>query len=348
MTAHPAGTSKLQAKELTAALPNPGESERSESRIRVAYQDASAGNPPSDVLAAVRFGVSDVEPRSDTFTVQVRLEPIHGSAYSELWMAQGPVSRGQHGHVRYACDSQHLFGVVELDEREYSDVATATAVAYAAIAEFQCGSSYPHLLRMWNYLDAINLGEGDNERYRQFCIGRGRGLTNLQHTSFPAATAIGHQQTTHTLQVFWLAGRRAGTAIENPRQVSAYRYPRLHGPVSPAFARATLASDRTLLISGTASIVGHTSVHDDDVLAQLGETVRNLSTLQALAVNSGGGPALLKAYVRHPSQTQLVADRLATLLPAQFRDSKIIYLAADVCRRELLLEIEGVQLPANT
>jgi chorismate lyase/3-hydroxybenzoate synthase len=29
---------------------------------------------------------------------------------------------------------------------------------------------------MWNYLDAINENDGDEERYRQFCLGRARGL----------------------------------------------------------------------------------------------------------------------------------------------------------------------------
>ena len=32
------------------------------------------------------------------------------------------------------------------------------------------------MLRLWNYLDAINLGDGDDERYRRFCDGRARGM----------------------------------------------------------------------------------------------------------------------------------------------------------------------------
>ncbi|MFL6548186.1 MAG: pteridine-dependent deoxygenase [Povalibacter sp.] len=336
----------MQAKELTAALPDAGESIGSESGVRVAYHQGSATDLPANVLAAVHFGAQGGDTVKNSLRVQVRLRPLNGSAYTELWLAQGPVKLGHSGIIRYACDAQHVFGVIELDEREHGDVAAATAVAYAAIAEFQRHSEYPHLLRMWNYLDAINEGFGDLERYRQFCIGRARGLAGIQNTAFPAATAIGHQHTTNILQVFWLAGRWPGTPIENPRQVSAYRYPRLHGPVSPTFARATLAPDHALLISGTASIVGHSSVHDDDVQAQLDETIRNLSTLRALA-GRASGPSLLKAYVRNPEQAQSVAERLSATLPPEFRDSQIIYLAADVCRRELLLEIEGVQLAST-
>jgi len=40
------------------------------------------------------------------------------------------------------------------------------------------------------------------------------------------------------------ASRAEPTALENPRQTSAYRYPRRYGPRSPAFARATLLPDR--------------------------------------------------------------------------------------------------------
>lgn len=332
----------MQAKELTPELPDAGEP-RSSGGIRVAYQQLSAGNLPSNALAVVRFGLTDGESPKNALGIQVRLQPIDGNDYSEVWSANGVVRHGTVGPIRYACDDEHLFGVIELDEREHGDIASVTTLAYSAIAQFQRSSSYPHLLRMWNYLDAINDGTGDAERYRQFCLGRARGLAGMQDTAFPAATGIGHQATTHTLQIFWIAGRFPGTAIENPRQVSAYRYPRVHGPASPSFARATL-TDQTLLISGTASIVGHSSLHDDDVQAQLEETLRNLSTLRTLAGRSKDSPTLLKAYVRDPADVPLMKDRLSHLLPFEFPCAQAIYLAADICRRELLLEIEGVQL----
>jgi hypothetical protein len=59
--------------------------------------------------------------------------------------------------------------------------------------------------------------------------------------------------------------------------VSAYDYPRQYGPAAPSFSRAALTPDPLLLISGTASIVGHASVHLGDVTAQLEETLANLA-----------------------------------------------------------------------
>ena len=121
------------------------------------------------------------------------------------------------------------------------------------------------------------------ERYKLFCLGRARAFAAVHATSpdigYPAASAVGKPRGVRTLQVCWLAGREAGTTLENPRQVSAYDYPRQYGPAAPSFSRAALTPDPLLLISGTASIVGHASVHLGDVAAQLEETLANLDNL---------------------------------------------------------------------
>jgi chorismate lyase/3-hydroxybenzoate synthase len=189
----------------------------------------------------------------------------------------------------------------------------------------------------------MNEGEGDAERYRQCCVGRALGLGRPSGKRLPAASAIGRQQATHQVQVFWIAARVSGTAIENPRQVSAYHYPRTHGPASPSFSRAIVAPDRTVLVSGTASIVGHVSQHEGDARAQLAETLRNLA-----AVTSHAGvrrdPShqqdLLKVYVRDRTLVPMIAAQLQEAYPG----ATPMFLAGDVCRRELLLEIEYIAL----
>ncbi len=311
--------------------------------LRVAYQPLNGMDPlPAGLLAAVRFGagkVADNGASAAPLTIDVGLDPLHGPPMAELWFADGPVQAGQAGIVRYAHDRHYLFAVIELDEREHGGILPTAERVYAAMCEFQAQSAFPHLLRIWNYLDAINEGAGDMERYRQFCVGRVRGMGNVTQ-GFPSATAIGRQHLDHKLQVFWLAGNVAGKAIENPRQVSAYHYPRVHGPVSPSFSRALVAPDSTVLISGTASIVGHVSQHHDDAMKQLEETVRNLTAFNSHAScrRTPASKDLLKVYVRDPALTAAIADRLRQLYP----NSEILFVAADVCRRELLLEIEAV------
>lgn len=316
--------------------------ENSPADIRVEYQTLVGTAPLSaGLLAAVRFGAPAGRPADAPLTIDVELPPLQGPAVAEAWLANGAVHTGRSGIVRYAHDDHFLFAVIEEDEREYGNIRQASEVAYAAIRKFQSHSPFRHLLRMWNYLDAINEGAGDLERYREFCVGRARGLdTTDTQSRYPAATAIGRQHATHQLQVFWLAGRTPGTAVENPRQVSAYHYPRAHGPVSPSFSRATLAPDGTVLISGTASIVGHVSQHPDDALAQLEETLRNLTALTAQAGrDERGAKDLLKVYVRDPALVAPIAARLQQVLP----DAPALFVAADICRRELLLEIECVR-----
>ena len=295
----------------------------------------------ASALAAIRFGSVPHAPTLGALAplcVDVSLDALNRRGEIELWRASGVVQTGVRGRIRFSCDNHFLFGAIECDEREFRGVAATTEAAYAEILRFQRRCGYPYLLRMWNHLDAITCGEGDLERYRQFCVGRARALRHFARQSFPAASAIGRHRPTHQVQVCWIAARAPGTAIENPRQVSAYRYPRSYGPVSPSFSRATLVAQGPLFISGTASIVGHASEHVDDVLAQLAEILRNLAALNALA--PVGKRSVLKVYVRNPSHSAMIEEAVQRALP----DSDILLLAADICRRELLLEIEAVQL----
>jgi chorismate lyase/3-hydroxybenzoate synthase len=113
--------------------------------------------------------------------VHVQLEPLRldsgaGADFIECWRATGPVTHGQSGSIRYASDARHLFAVCELDERDHGGVRATAQAIYEEMRRFQQHSEFPHLLRLWNYLDAINDGAGDEERYRQFCVGRLQGL----------------------------------------------------------------------------------------------------------------------------------------------------------------------------
>jgi chorismate lyase/3-hydroxybenzoate synthase len=305
-------------------------------RIRVEYRDLQT--LPEDALCVIRDGQAD---STAPLTIDLRLERLRGPA-AEVWYATGPTRAGREGIVRYAHDDQLLVAVIEEDERAYGGIGSTAEKLYASMRQFQEHCGFPQLLRMWNYFDAINEGDGDAERYRQFCVGRALGLGPLGGKQLPAATAIGRQRTTHQLQVFWVAARSNGIAIENPRQVSAYHYPRTHGPVSPSFSRAMVAPDRTLLVSGTASIVGHVSQHEGDAHAQLAETLRNLATVTAHAGarhHTAHRQDLLKVYVRDATLVPMVAERLREAYPG----ASPIFLAGDICRSELLLEIECVQ-----
>jgi chorismate lyase/3-hydroxybenzoate synthase len=146
-----------------------------------------------------------------------------------------------------------------------------------------------------------------------------------------------------------LAGKRGAAQIENPRQTSAFAYPSKFGLRSPLFARATLLANgpgAQLLVSGTASIVGSESLHVGDPLRQLEETARNFEALVETAQQAEGGRLRattvrlesLKVYLRNGTDYERLLPNVRRLFPA---DEKPLMLRADMCRPELLIEIEG-------
>lgn len=292
---------------------------------------------PDDVLAAFVYGPRQ-SAAGNSRVLRTGLSAVDGRPTMELWRAPGPAKTGVDGQIRFTAHAEFLFGILDLDERQFRGLTEAAESAYRWMREFQDRHPQRHLLRIWNYLDSINEGEGDLERYRQFCVGRARGLGDMPSEKLPAATAVGRSRPAGQVQVCWLAGRAPGRPIENPRQLRAYRYPREHGPSPPSFARAMRLETGELMGSGTSSIVGHESRHDGDLTAQVDETLENLRELR----RTGGGegrPAGVKVYLRERTGAVEVAEKIRAGLSAS---GPPLLIEADICRQELLVEIECV------
>ncbi len=261
------------------------------------------------------------------------------------------LQRGQHGCVAWASDGHWLHGTAEIDDTG-PGLEAAAHRAYLDVFEVLAGSACPHLLRLWNYLADINAEVDGSERYKQFNAGRQRAFVEARRSAFegaPAACALGTRS--GSLIVQFLAGRTPPLAIENPRQVSAYRYPDTYGPRSPSFSRAALADTgggcRVLFISGTASIVGHATVHAGDVRRQTGESLLNIETLCRVAAESTGaavamGELVFTVYVRHAADLASVREVFEQTVGAESRAAReAVWLQADICRADLLVEFEA-------
>jgi enamine deaminase RidA (YjgF/YER057c/UK114 family) len=282
--------------------------------------------------------------------------PVLGSSgeICEVWRTRQRVESGQLSGVQYRRGDDILFGCISVPEADTENSGTsalhaATEQAYREIFATLDESAYPHLLRVWNYLPQINIDTHGLERYRQFNSARrnvlaahGRDLTG----NVPAACALG-SVIGSPLVIYFLASREAPTAIENPRQVSAYEYPVQYGP-KPAFSRASVlrdASGAILFISGTASIVGHQTVHAGDVAAQTRETLVNIEALLgeanrvSAASRFGMETLAYKVYVRNGADLPLIQSQLHCALGPQ---TQVVYLQADICRQDLLVEIEAI------
>ncbi len=298
-----------------------------------------------DVVAVIGFGAAapaDADPRY----LRVPLEPVLQPAPFEVWRARGTLRHGRSGALRWSGDGDYAFAALEIDEAAHGGLAAAAAAAYRLLGEWLATAPTPHVLRIWNYLDAIHEGRGDAERYRTFCSGRAEGMRGVFDRGYPAATAIGVRDGRRVLRIYWIAARAPGAVLENPRQISAWRYPRQYGPTPPTFARAVHAPTVSpqLFISGTAAIVGHASHHHGDFAAQLNETLANFDSLlgaAGFAAPQHFGPrGLLKIYVRRAADAIAAADLVRERLPA---GTPVLLLHGDICRRELLVEIDGLQ-----
>jgi chorismate lyase / 3-hydroxybenzoate synthase len=312
-------------------------------RISYEYADAAAVLAQTDVLAVIGFGAAAPALAHPAY-IRIGLEPLVAPAPLEVWRASAPVTHGHDDAIRWCSDGDYTFAALEVEEAEYGGITPASRHAYANLQAWcSGGSGSRHVLRIWNYLDAINDGEGDAERYRQFCAGRAAGMDGLFAAGYPAATAIGRRDGRRVLQLYWLAARVPGVPLENPRQLSAWRYPRRYGPAAPNFARAMRAPTQSpqLYISGTAAIVGHSSHHAEDTNAQLGETLANLDSLLAGAGidKRFGENGVLKVYLRDRADAAELQQRLRERVGA---DAPVLLLDGDVCRAELLVEIDGV------
>ena len=283
----------------------------------------------------------------------------------EVWRTESCAQPGSRGRVRYARAGDLLFGSLAVYESDRqcgerpaaydtrqtrTPLELATALAYREMYATLAALESPHLVRVWNYIPDINLESHGLERYRQFNSARhevSRACGRAVAGNVPAASALGAAAGS-PLTIYFLASRRAPAFIENPRQVSAYRYPAQYGPRSPAFSRATVlgeGGEAMLFVSGTASIVGHRTLHAGDPAAQTRETLANIQALLDAAASrfDGRAPRLqtlaYKVYVRDPKDLPLIREQLESAVGP---GAAPLYLKADICRRDLAVEIEAV------
>jgi len=321
--------------------------------LRVSYQEGSAEQwlaGPDDVMAVFEFGRSPLQ-SLDPRHVPVPLPQLDSPQRVEIWRCDGPIKSGTWDLLRFAQGDQLTMGHIALDLRDRASMREASRQAYDVLQTYLQQSPHPWPLKIWNYIPGINEGAGDDELYRQFCLGRADAvlIDPGDLPPLPAATAIGSPHSEPALQVYFLAGALPGMDVENPRQVSAWRYPRQYGPRSPLFSRGTILTlngARQFLISGTASVVGHQTHHENQVANQLTESMRNVHRLLEEGHRLMGDAharldqdGILKVYIRNPADYEVIRRTLEAEAPAEIPR---IYLQGDICRENLLTEIDGI------
>nr|QGA89383.1 CH-Hyg5 type chorismatase [Streptomyces conglobatus] len=313
--------------------------------------------PGHFVLGEVTYGLAGSNPLTldGAPVLHAHMAATEAEVRTERWTVDQPVHTGTENGLVYAHTDDYLFCAGYIPAQgTYTD---ATRTAYAAVFELVERLGYPSIFRMWNLIGRINEPNAEGlEVYRDFC--RGRAQAFEQYTAegrdMPAATGIGARG--EGIGFYFLASRSGSrTNIENNRQIPAYHYPEQYGPKPPSFARATRLTPRGakddaahLYISGTAAILGHQTVHADSIDKQCQVALENIEhligdhNLKEHGIVRGhqlSDLSLVKVYVRHRDDMPLVRDACREAFPEPV---DIAYFNVDICRSDLLVEIEGI------
>ena len=322
---------------------------REDRGLELRLGSSASASERTRLLLELELGVSPPARPAPGGRANVPNPVLGGSPVLESWLSPRPVERGHRGNVAWSSDGEATFAWLarELDD----DTEGVARAVFEELLEIVEERGCPHLLRVWNFLPGINLEEHGTERYRRFNAGRAAAFAERYggcEQRFPASSAVGAPGT--RLHTLFLAAAEPGRHLGNPRQVHAHRYPVRYGLRAPSFSRATVAPGAlggALFLSGTASIEGHETRHAGSLAGQLDETLLNIETL--LAAGVGGRPLpdlgefeLLRVYLRDPAALEptrrALRQRVGERVPLQF-------VEADICREDLMLEIEGVALP---
>lgn len=224
---------------------------------------------------------------------------------------------------------------------------------------------FDQVIRTWLYLGGIVDDEGPTQRYKELNRARtdfyrditflaDRLLPGSQGQIFPASTGIGTEGRGIMMSAIALVTDRQdirAVPLENPRQTPAFDYAHCYSPASPKFSRAMALSCgnyATIFISGTASITDSETQHVGDAAAQTHETLTNIEALIS-EENLGrhglpglgtslDGLALVRVYIKRPEDY----ERTRAACEQRLGEVPTIYAIGDVCRPELLVEIEGI------
>jgi enamine deaminase RidA (YjgF/YER057c/UK114 family) len=219
-----------------------------------------------------------------------------------------------------------------------------------------------HLVRQWNFIGNILEMKEGFQNYQIFNEVRSEYYKKYRTISgFPAATGVGMKYGGVFLDFCAVKSDDAIKlkAINNPNQINAYEYGQqvLKGLISdgisvkhpPQFERALLMINKTantLFISGTASIIGQETIGKGDINEQTLVTIENIMKLADAEriIKLTGNPVLmpgrfylLRVYIKKQEDFNAVKN----ICTEHFPEAPAIFIEADICRDDLLTEIEA-------
>lgn len=224
--------------------------------------------------------------------------------------------------------------------------------------------SFDHVLRQWNYIENITKFSGENgvlnQNYQIFNDVR---TEFYQHCTFvngyPAATGIGTTGGGLSIDFIAYSNLTDIYSLKSPVQLDAHRYSDkvLENNIlvegiyksTPKFERAKyikFEDSSIVYISGTAAIIGEESVVNIDTLGQTKLTLENILAILSEANLKKHGInkqyehecVFMRVYVKYSDE----GENVKSYCQSVFKDVSINVVVSDVCRDNLLVEIEAV------
>ena len=212
---------------------------------------------------------------------------------------------------------------------------------------------FQDLIRTWFYIGDILKKEGNDARYDLLNKVRNEFYAKVwsKEEHYPASTGIGMQEDGLIMEGIALKPSCETSVIrlENPLQKSAFKY-EIPEEKRPKFCRAVYvgnADKGIIFVSGTASIRGEDVCFPSDIKRQTCVTIENIEALiskdnlKRYGINWNlllKDVSFIKVYLKEKeyySQVKNICNQYFGNIPQ-------LYLIAEICRAELLVEIEAV------
>lgn len=306
-----------------------------------------------NVLGIIEYGKTsnkDVLSISDTIPYQFIELKNSRQSYYEIWCTSETINYTKRKNCTMSISNSYSFLSVTI--KESGRYQYDAQMAYKELFDSLNMDSYS-IVRFWNYIPGINNMGNIEEKYKEFC--RGREHTFSEYSSklmeiYPAATGIGCEGERLCVSLLAVDKKMTVRSIENPRQIPAYQYPNRYGISTPKFSRATYIKNEMedhILVSGTASIIGADTVYIDSVEMQTNTAIENIFELisqenlkrykiEGISLNQS--LKLIKVYIRNWEDYSIVKE----ICEKRFGKVEALYLQNDICRKDLLVEIEAV------
>jgi hypothetical protein len=227
--------------------------------------------------------------------------------------------------------------------------------------------TFGDVVRQWNYIEGIIDRSSENHtipnNYLMFNEVRSLyySKADFDH-GYPAATGIGMMSGGVILEFIAVKDARGVdiVPIRNPKQVDAHRYSdkflagrstdKISSDITPKFERAKFTNIHRMghiYVSGTAAIRGEESISDQDTQGQTKTTIENIIKLisntnllkHGIELNTHSiRLSYLRAYVKEEKDI----SRVMKVCEEYFPGVPCAYLISDICRDDLVVELEGI------